>query len=344
MSFKMNYLVTGGSGFCGFEIVKHLLTQGHRVRVLDVETLPEKLPGVEYLKVDIRDAAAVLKAAEGQDRIIHCIAKVPVSKAGKDFWTVNVDGTRNILEAALKLRISKVVHLSSSAVQLSKVNPVPEDAPLRPIGEYARSKREAETVCEEYRAKGLAVDIIRPRTVVGPGRLGIFCIFFEWISEGKNVYLIGNGRNTIQFLHASDLASCCFLASLQSAGETYNVGSRQYAPLREDLQALLDFAASRSRLISLPVLPAIAALATLDFLRLSPLASWHYLSFHKDFYFNNEKAKRILGWEPRFGNREILIESYSAYLKKEHSPESGYGTSHRKHLRQGILKLLKVFS
>src|SRR4051812_2349662 len=129
----MKYLVTGGSGFCGFEIVRHLLSQGHSVRVFDTDPFPQPLPEVEWMQADVRSASAVEHACEGIDRIIHCIAKVPISKAGKEFWSVNVEGTRHVLEAAKRKRISKVVHLSSSAVQLSEKNPVPEDAPFHPM-------------------------------------------------------------------------------------------------------------------------------------------------------------------------------------------------------------------
>jgi nucleoside-diphosphate-sugar epimerase len=338
------YLVTGGSGFCGLEIVKHLLSKGEKVRVFDLEPLPEHLP-VDFVRADIRDFAAVQRAAEGVTRIIHTVAKVPISKAGKDFWTVNVGGTKNVLEVALNKKIQKVVHLSSSSVQLSEKNPVPENAPFNPIGEYARSKMEAEKVCLEYLAKGVRVDRIRPRTVVGIGRLGIFDILFEWISEGRNIYILGSGRNKIQFLDSRDLASCCYLASLNPNAEDYNVGGKDFGTLREDLEALIAYSKKNSKVRSLPVWPALSALAVLDFLHLSPLASWHYLTYHKDFYFTNEKPKALLGWQPQYGNREVLINAFTDYLKARSSGRySKFGTSHRKALKQGILKILKWIS
>lgn len=336
------YLVTGGSGFCGFEIVKDLLRRGLQVRVLDVEPLPEPLSGVEFFRGDVRSLKDMEAACRGMDRVIHCVAKVPITKAGKEFWTVNVEGTRQVLEAAMRCGVKKVVHLSSSSVQLSEKNPVPEEAPFHPVGEYAKSKLAAEEVCRGYLNQGLKIDIIRPRTVVGRGRLGIFDILFEWISEGRKVYILGNGKNKIQFLHAEDLAACCYLASQQPLPHVFNVGSKDFSSLREDLQALIDEAGTRSRVVPVPVAPAVAALAVLDFLRLSPLASWHYLTYHKDFYFSNEKAKKILGWEPRYGNREILGQSYRDYLESRTRHRPGFG--HRKALKQQILGLLKKIS
>ena len=339
------YLVTGGSGFCGFEIVKYLLARNEKVRVLDIEPLPEPLSGVEWIQADIRDKEAVTRACRDITRVIHTVAKVPISKAGREFFDVNVGGTRNILEAALRNSgIEKIVHISSSAVQLSEINPVPENAPYHPVGIYAKSKMAAELVCEEYRKKGLKVDMIRPRTVIGAGRLGIFDILYEWISEGRNIYIIGSGKNKIQFLHCEDLAACCYLASRHPETGTYNVGSSSFASLREDLTALIDHAGTKSKIVSLPIFLTVGALSVLDKLRLSPLASWHYLTYHKDFYFDNQEPLRKLGWKPQYGNREILKESYDDYLRNRETRSRHFGSSHRKSLKQGLLGLLKKVS
>jgi len=342
------YLVTGGSGFCGLEIVRLLLRKKHSVRVLDIEPLPEDIasnPKVEFIKADIRDKKKVYEALKGVERVIHTVAKVPISKAGKEFWEVNVAGTRNVLEASLAYGVKKVVHISSSAVQFTNKNPVDELDPYNPVGPYAQSKLEGEYVCKEFIKKGLDIDIIRPRTVLGPGRLGIFDIFFEWISEGKNVYVIGSGKNKIQFIHSQDLAECCYLSSLKKGPEIFNVGSLEFSSLRKDLQALIRHAKTSSKVVSLPVLPTIYTLKILDILHLSPLASWHYLTFHKDFYFTNKRAKKILGWTPKYTNEQSFILSYDSYLKyRKDRKYSGYGTSHRKPLKQGILKIVKLFS
>jgi len=339
------YLVTGGSGFCGVEIVKFLLHKKEKVRVLDIEPLPEELKGkVEFIKADIRNRKKVFEACKNIQRVIHTVAKVPISKAGKEFWEVNVEGTRNILEAALKNKVEKVVHISSSAVQFLP-SPVDEYAPYNPVGPYAKSKLEGELVCKKYIKKGLDVDIIRPRTVLGTGRLGIFDIFFSWISEGKNFYILGKGNNKIQFLHSEDLAECCYLSSLKKSPHIFNIGSKSFSTLREDLQFIIDYANTGSKLISLPALPSILILRFLDILHLSPLASWHYMTFHKDFYFTNKNAGKILNWKPRYSNKELLRISYDSYIKMKKSGEKyNYGTSHRKPLKQGILKLLKLFS
>lgn len=337
------YLVTGGSGFCGIEIVRELLAHGERVRILDVEEPPAGAEGAEFLRGDIRDAAFVRRASVGAQWVIHTAAKVPISKAGRAFGEVNVGGTRNVLAAARAEGAKKVVHISSSAVQMSDTNPVPENAPYRPVGLYAKTKMEAELVCHEFRASGLAIDILRPRTVVGVGRLGIFDILFDWVRSGKKIYILGNGSNRIQLLHSTDLAHCAYLSSKHSGSADFNIGSRSFGTLREDLESLIRFAGTRSEVVGLPVWPAMAALAAFDALRLSPLASWHYRTYHRDFYFSNEAARLALGWQPKFSNGDVLSEAYKAYVS-DCGARARYGTSHRKSLHQGLLGVLKRLS
>lgn len=333
------YLITGGSGFCGWVIVKRLLRQGEKVRVLDTVPLPEPLPAVDFLKGDIRDSRSVDQACQGVRHVIHAAAKVPISKAGKDFWTVNVDGTRQVLASALRHSVRKVVYLSTSAVMAFNPCPVDEDAPPHPVGPYAQSKQESENVCREFMAKGLRMDIVRPRTVIGPGRLGIFSILFDWISKGMNVFVIGDGRNKLQFLHSEDLAELCVRASQSPGSDVFNVGSRAFGTLREDLQDLLRYADTGSKIVSLPRPAVVWTLRLLEGLRLSPLTAFHYLSYGEDLYFNNQRAKEKLGWEPRHANREILQEAYDWFLRTGRHASS-YGTTHRQSLKQGLLRLL----
>jgi len=339
------YLVTGGSGFCGWEIVKYLLKKGEKVRILDLESIPEKIKNknLEFFKADIRDRKKVFEACKNIDRIIHTVAKVPISKAGKVFIEVNVDGTRNILDAALKNKIKKIVHISTSAVQFTKKNPVKESDPYNPVGPYAKSKLQGELLCRKYTKKGIDIDIIRPRTVLGEGRLGIFDIFFTWISEGKNIYLIGNGKNKIQFLHVEDLATCCYLSSKRKGSYIFNIGSKDFSNLNEDFQFLIDHAKTKTKIVRFPAKLTILGLRILDLLHLSPLAPWHYLTFHKDFYFDNKNAGKILGWKPKYGNKEAFKLAYDSFIKNKDSRKA-YGTSHRKPLKQGVLKLLRLFS
>lgn len=337
-------LVTGGSGFCGSFIVKQLLDRGEKVRNFDRIDLLDQHPNLEYFRGDILLRDDVAEACRGADTLIHTVALVPISKAGRRFADVNVGGTRTLIEKARKAGVKKIVHLSSSAIFGTPPMPIGEDAPYNPVGPYGTAKMKGEMVCRDFIKKGVDISIVRPRTVVGPGRLGIFQILFDWISRGKNIYIIGPGNNLFQFLHAEDLADCCVRMAQRPGPEIFNIGTDSFGTLRDDLESLCRHAGTNCRVKSLPVLPTILALKTLDALRLCPLAPWHYLTYHKDFYFDNRAAKRKLGWKPRHGNVDMLCEAYDWYLENRGEAEGRVGTSHRFSIKQGILKILRSFS
>ena len=340
-------LVTGGSGFIGINIVRELMNRGEGVRVIDVAPLDADLVdrGVEYLNIDIRDKEKVIAACAGINHIYHIISLVPISKAGRVFWEVNVEGTRNLLEGALKYGVKKIVHMSSSAVyDIDQKHPLREDSPIKPLGVYAHSKYDAENVCQEFVKKGLDITIVRPRTVVGAGRLGVYQILFDWLRRGKKIYIMGRGDNRIQFIHVKDLVEAMILMAKKSSPEIFNIGTGTFGTLRQDLQALIDYARTGSKIVSLPSRITVFLLKLLDKVNLSPLADWHYLSYHKDFYFDISKAKNIITWRPRYSNIEMLVESYQWYLQHFREVDDQLGTTHRKSVRQGLLKILRKIS
>ena len=200
------HLVTGGAGYFGSLLVERLLEAGKRVRVFDVAEF-EGDAKVERIRADVRDAAAVDRACEGADVVHHNVALVPLAKEKAAFYAVNRDGTGNVLRAARKAGVRKVVHMSSSAVfGAPDKNPVDENTVPRPQEDYGRAKLQAEDLCHEENARGLDVTIIRPRTILGHGRLGIMQILFEWVRTGANVPVFDGGKNVYQFVHAHDLA------------------------------------------------------------------------------------------------------------------------------------------
>lgn len=339
-------LVTGGSGFIGINLVKELVRRGEQVRVLDIAPFGQDIgKQVQYLKLDIRDRQAVIQACQDVDCIYHIISLVPISKAGRGFWEVNVEGTRNILEGALRYGVKKIVHMSSSAVyDIDQQHPLTEDSPIKPLGVYARSKYDAELVCNEYRKKGLKINIVRPRTVVGAGRLGVYQILFDWLRRGKKIYLIGAGNNKIQFTHIKDLTEAMISMANKADNEIFNIGTDRFGTLRADLEALVNYAKTASKIVGLPAGFTIGLLRLLDKLNLSPLADWHYLSYSKDFYFDITKAQRMLDWQPKYSNIEMLIESYQWYIEHLQEAEINVGTTHRKSVKQRLLKFLRGLS
>lgn len=341
----MKHLVTGGSGFLGNLIARRLAARGEPVRVLDVWKDPSAPPEIEYVRCDIRDRPGVAAAMREIDVVHHNVALVPLTKSGQAFRDVNVTGSRIAAEEAARAGVRAFVHMSSSAVYGAPDEcPVTERTPLRPVEIYGRAKLAGEQAVREVCARaGLPLVVIRPRTLLGEGRLGIFQILFEWIRTGSNVYVIGSGHGPFQFLHAHDLMDFYMLALDAGRPGTYNVGTDRYGTLREALEHLIAGAGSASRVQSLPVSLAIPLLRLLDVLRLSPLAPWHYLTYHKPFCFDATPLLDM-GWKPRYSNDAMLRESYEWFLAHREEASAEAGSPHRRAVRQGLLWILKRLS
>ena len=309
------HLVTGGSGFLGSHVVRRLRAEGEGVRVLDVIDSPDRPPGTEFVACDIRDRQGVRDAMKGVRFVHHNVALVPLAKAGPEFRDVNVDGTRIAANAALDAGVRLFVHMSSSAVfGIPDACPITGDTPPAPVEAYGRAKLAAEQEVQTAARKGLPSLILRPRTILGPGRLGIFQILFEWIRDNRNIYVVGNGDNPFQFVHVDDLVTAALLGAENERQGVFNIGADRYSTLREDLGTTIRHAGSTSRVVGLPVGLTVPVLKVLDALRICPLAPWHYLTYHKPFFFDLSDAMKQLGWRPRYSNVETMIQAYDWYI------------------------------
>jgi nucleoside-diphosphate-sugar epimerase len=335
-------LVTGGAGFFGAVLVRQLAAAGRRVRVLDLNRFEDPPPGVESVQADIRDSRAVRDACAGTESVYHNVAQVPLAKDRQAFWSVNEGGTRTLLEACLAGGVKKVIATSSSAVfGAPDRNPVDESTAPRPQEEYGRAKLAAETLCHQFAARGLDVTIVRPRTIMGHGRLGIMQILFEWVRQGRNIPVLGRGDNLYQFIHGDDLAEACIRAARRPGPDLFNIGTDRFGTMRETLQALVEHAGTGSRVVSVPMRPALAAMDLTSRLRLSPLGPYHMLMYGRAMYFDIGKATRLLGWSPRYSNVEMFCQSYDWYLAhRQEVITRGSGSPHTSAVRQGVLRLV----
>jgi nucleoside-diphosphate-sugar epimerase len=339
-------LVTGGAGFLGINLVRYLLERGYTARSLDIApfSYPER-DRVEVIEGDVGAADVVDRAMEGVDLVFHCAAALPLSRTA-DIRSSIVDGTRIVLASALGHGVPRVVHISSTAVYgVPDHHPLREDDRLQGVGPYGEAKIEAEACCLEFRRKGLCVPILRPKTFVGPERLGVFAILYDWASDGKNFPVIGSGDNRYQLLDVEDLCQACLLcatAPAEVANDTFNVGAKTFGTMREDFQAVLDCAGHGKRIIAFPRWPAVQALRLLEALHLSPLYRWVYETAGTDSFVSVERIEARLGYAPRFSNREALLRNYRWYLAHRDEVRATSGVSHRVQWRQGILRLLKA--
>jgi nucleoside-diphosphate-sugar epimerase len=341
----MLWSISGGAGFLGLHLSRRLLADGHDVRTLDVVPLDdaELERSVDELRGDIRDRDSVGKLVAGADVVVHAAAALPIQASHGSIRSVNVGGTENVLRAADDSGVRRVVFISSTAVYgVPEKHPIEEDDPLVGVGSYGESKIDAEGLC---RVAAVETTIVRPKTFIGPERLGVFEILFDWIREGRRIYTLGKGHNRYQLLAVEDLVDAIVRTGVEpkAARETFNIGATEFGTVRSDLQALIDHAGSSSRLQPVPVKPAEIALRGLELLRVSPLAEWHYKTAHKDSFVDVSKAERLLGWRPRLSNREALIETYDWYLANR-GRVGGAGVTHRVPWNQQALGLLKRLS
>jgi nucleoside-diphosphate-sugar epimerase len=338
------HLVTGGSGYFGQIVVQQLLARGAAVRVFDLNDFEGRhRAAVDLVRGDIRDAAAVGQACRGVTHIHHNVAQVPLAKDKALFWSVNRDGMRTLLEAAQAAGVAKLVYTSSSAFfGVPARNPVTEETVPSPAEDYGRAKLDGERLCRDYAARGLDVTIIRPRTILGSGRLGIFQILFEWIYQGDNIPILGKGDNIYQFVHADDLARACLLAAERPGPQVFNVGAEHFGTMGEVLEALCAFANTGSKVKSLPMGLMESAMNVASALRLSPLGSYHSLMYGRSLYFDVTKAKQVLGWTSTYSNTEALCESYDWYRShREEVLRRNTGSAHQQAVQQGVLRLVR---
>ncbi len=343
----MRLAVTGGGGFLGYHLCHQLAHRFEEIRVIDIAPInPQEYPGnVKCFQADVRDEEALERILAGVDMVVHGAAALPLWTK-KNIVTTNVDGTRNVLKIAVKQGIPRVVHISSTAVYgIPKKHPIEENDPLRGVGPYGESKVTAERICEEYRKKGLCVPVVRPKTFIGTGRLGVFQILYDWVKCGKKIPIIGNGKNRYQLLEVEDLVKGLELLMTQPAekvNDTFNVGAKEFGTVQDDLEALCEYAGSGARPMPVPSWLARPLLEVLWTLRLSPLYKWVYATADKDSFVSIEKIQKQLGWTPKYTNAQALIKSYQWYLDHEKEIQ-GVGLTHRSPWRQGILAILKKF-
>jgi nucleoside-diphosphate-sugar epimerase len=344
----MKYLITGGAGFLGINIVRYLHSRGHEIVSLDTADFdyPDMKDKVKIIKGDIRDQASVDTAMKGIDIVVHTAAALPLYKP-EDIFSTDIVGTKMLLESSEKNKVKRFIHISSTAVYgIPDHHPLLEDDKLDGVGPYGKAKIEAEAECLKFRSKGMCVPILRPKSFIGPERLGVFALFYDWAKDGHGFPMIGNGKNRYQLLDVEDLCDSIYLCSTldeKKVNDTFNIGAKEYTTMREDYQSVLDYAKHGKKIKGLPEKPIILTLKILEALKLSPLYKWVYETASKDSFVSIEKAEKILGYKPKYSNKDALVRNYKWYLEHLNEFENKSGVSHRVPWKQGILKLAKIF-
>lgn len=342
-------LVTGGSGFFGGVLKRRLLRDGYSVTNIDLVSDPEWHPCLISLQGDIRKADWLREVFQKNrfDAVFHCAAMLAHGTHIDEplLWSSNVNGTRNIAEAARAAGVPKLLFTSTNCLWAANYgHPITEEEEPCPIEIYGRSKLEGERILSEY-ATGMDVTILRCPTIIDSGRLGLLAILFEFIQENKTVWVVGNGNNTYQFIYAQDLAAACLLAMHSQVSGIYHIGSDRVRPLREVYETVIQDAGSQSRVRSLPKGPTIAAMKLAHRLGVSPLGPYHYRMIAEDFLFDTTKIKRELFWLPTLTNEQMLIRAYRYYQPRREEIRARTGASaHCRPTEMGVIRFLKWVS
>jgi nucleoside-diphosphate-sugar epimerase len=333
-------LVTGGTGFTGVHIANALAAAGFEVRTLDVNPpAPEEEGKHEFVHADTRDRDALRAAVRGCEVVVENAALVPVTRAPyAELRSVNVDGCLATLDAAAA-EGAHVVRISSSAVYgVPERQPAGTDAPLAAFDPYGRTKAEAERLMAARRADGLPVASLRPRTLLGPGRLGLMEVIFARVRAGRRVPIFGRGANRSQLCDVDDLSAAVLAAIERRASGDYNVGAAKYGTVRDDMEDLIRHAGTGARVLPVPRAAIMAVLKPLAAVGRSPFSEWHWGSAWVDFELDLSRTMDELGWAPQRSNAQALARAYDDFVRR--AGASG-ASAHRRPLHGTLARLLR---
>ena len=319
--------ITGGAGFLGEHAARRFLDAGWHVRVLDTAAAPRWCPalGVEHVRGDVRDGAALARAFDGAGAVVHA-AFAPPRTGSATMHEVNVVGTRNVHDAARRSAVERLVAISSTAVE-RRVRPHPflAAAPVSRLQAYGASRAAAEEALRAT-ADGPAVAVVRPKTFLGPGRVGGFGLVFGLVRDGRRVPLLGPGSVRYQLLDVRDLADALVRILDRRATGLFQLGAGDVGTVLDDLRALAEHAGTGSRVRPLPGPLGAAALRSLELAGAPPLAEWHRcVARGVDSVVDTSRARAELGWTPARGNVEVLVGAYDWFASQ---PRGEAATTH----------------
>lgn len=321
----MRHIIIGGNGFVGRHLARRFLDMGEEVVVCDIERDPslDIYERAKFLPIDITKDTDVERIPCGPDDIVHHQAArqyyqpVPKRHQRAFFEQTNCQGTERILRHMARHGSARMVFFSTDMVYgLPNTVPVPPTHARRPLGHYGWSKKRAEEVCDEYRARGTNITMFRPRLIIGPGRLGVLKKLFKLIDKGYPVPLIGDGSNQYQMVSVFDCVAAIEAAVNKGIpNRNYNLGSADPPSVEKLLTKLIASAGSRSRLIKSPARVMKSALATLERIGAPLLYREQYQIADVNYVVDISETIKDLGWIPQFGDEDMLFAAYDEYRR-----------------------------
>ena len=328
MERPLRYLVTGASGFIGPHLVKRIISEGHFCRCLVRE--PQKLEWapsdqLEIVKGDVTRPETLQGIADGIDRVLHLATLGHMNNfkvAPEMFQAVNVEGTRNIMNAALAAGVERVVHCSSvAAMGICADNPATEESACNPHHPYGKSKLKAEEVVRAYAARGLAACILRFSMVYGPGDWRDMLKLTRMAKKGL-FPRVGSRPKLTALIHVRDAVEAILLAAEKGGGgETYLITNPRSEPFDRLRSLILEGLGIWRPTLFVPESLALGLATLAESIskrlgKMPPVTRKNIESTLADRVFSIEKAQRELGFRPTMDPTDGIRETARWYREK----------------------------
>jgi nucleoside-diphosphate-sugar epimerase len=325
----MRLLVTGGTGFIGSHLAEEGRRRGADVVVLGLTDRPEEQAnadllsrkGVEVISGSITDPALCRRVASGVTHVFHlAVAMREGGKSDEFFESINLDGTRYLLEAAIAQRVQRFVYCGTIGIYGHRASGITSElSPLAPGNIYERTKVSAERQVREFAEKcGLPAVVLRPADVYGPRDQRLLKLF-RGVNRGR-FPLFGAGKGRRHMVYVDDVVSAFFKACErdEAVGEGLIVAGPNACTLRELIDEVTRATGSRRYGFRLPLAPMLALAAVVEDacakLNIDPPIYRRRMDFfYSDSEFDTSRARRVLEWEPRVGLREGIRRTLEAY-------------------------------
>jgi nucleoside-diphosphate-sugar epimerase len=327
----MKILITGGTGFIGSRLALKCLERGWIVKVIGLEnTLAEsqyrnqlEKKGAGVIIASVTERTLLFELLKGVDIVYHlAAAQHEMNVADQRFWDVNVTGTENILEACVKAGVKRFVHGSTIGVYGTPDGTIDEQSPCNPDNIYGITKLKGEKVVLSFQDK-LPVVVIRIAETYGPGDRRLLKLFKA--IKKKLFFMIGNGENMHHPIFVDDLIDGFFLAASveEAAGQLFILAGKESVTTNDMVSMIAGVLDTSVRRFNIPLNPMLKfAKVTERFLRPIGIAPPIHLRrmdfFRKSFTFSQDKAFKVLGFEPKVDLRQGLLETFNWYKNMDY--------------------------
>ncbi|MCP1675788.1 nucleoside-diphosphate-sugar epimerase [Natronocella acetinitrilica] len=333
----MKVLVTGGTGFSGKALVTRLLTEGHQVTALDykegLKTEELRQLGAEVIIGSVTDKEIVSRSVAGVEVVFHLAAAFRELNVPESFYDeVNIEGTRNVVEAAQAAGVRRLIYCSTCGVHGNVDHPpANEDAPIQPADYYQKTKYEAEPIVMAYNGKGMATVILRPAAIYGPGDPERFYLIYRRVASGS-FPMFGSGRTLYHPLYIDNLVDAFMLCMEDGKGDgrAYLIADEHYVSVEELVRAVAKALSVEVRIPHFPVWPVVVAGHVCErvckpFGVTPPIFPRRVDWYRQNRAFDISRARVELGYQPRIGLEEGLRRTAEWYRAEGYLPPAAGG-------------------